>query len=197
MPALDQPAYDQHTSTPTPVQGNDMSALWHILAQAMAQQGQGQAGSDAIQHERNQIKSGALFGRHLGMGGAEMTAENPSGDSGLAVNPWGENGLFHGGFHGVSPRVNDKTGFAPGLSNAEGAVAASPQPQVSPFHNPTPLTGPQGNAATDQANLQQNQALYAPGGFRPPPPKAPAINNGSRNVMLGSPRPGFSFGWPQ
>lgn len=59
-----------------PVSGGDMA---DIFATAVNQMGQ-------ADQARNQLKSGVLFGRHLGLGGGEMSPGNPTGDPRDAFN---------------------------------------------------------------------------------------------------------------
>lgn len=129
----------------TGVQGSEMSGLIDLLHQSMQQQGENSAA-------RNALQSGAMFGRHLGMGGGEMTKDNPMGDAG--GSPFAAGGLFHGGFAAnMDPAAlrqsqgntamnqwhdlmttGHSTGAAPSpTGNAEAAVGASQQPfHISP-----------------------------------------------------------------
>lgn len=66
---------------------------------------------------------------------------------------------------------------------AQAAIDAGPQHVTRPFHHPAPVTGPQGNAATDAANLAQNLRLYAPS-------PTPTVPGKAAPAAQAAPRPG-------
>lgn len=168
-PSLPQGAYPTAgTAVPRkPIMGSDMSQMFNF----MAQQGQ----------QQQQLQNNALFGRHLGMDGTNYNP-TPGNPTSSAADPWGAGGLFHGGFAAnMDPAALRASqggtamnqwadpmhggGSAPDpRTNAQAAMAAEPQQHQNPFSNPAPLTGP---PASDSANLHQNMALAAPGGFNP------------------------------
>lgn len=201
---------------PNPAAGGPVSgqAMLDELLGAMAAN---QRAQPQQQTERHNLQSGALFGRHLGTGGAEVTPSNPTGN---ASNPWDPHGLFAGGFKAnMDPAAIKESqgataqnqweqpghfpGSAPsGVSAPDAALAAGGGNQTapSPFHMPTPLAGPGSTDAANAANIQQNLNLYQPGGFKAPaafPMVPPAVTppppRPTPPAALGSPRPGFSF----
>jgi hypothetical protein len=156
-------------AAPTPAPGSvDTNAMMQMFMQIM--QGQQQK-----EQARMGLQRDALFGRHLGIGGGQVTPSDPTGSGAFAPE-----GLFHGGF---AAQMDPKA-----LAASQGSTAVNqwqnpqmfgpnspqlprdsmPQQQTIPqFKMPQPLTSPSGNPATDFANLQQNLAMYSPGGTQP------------------------------
>lgn len=215
-PVAPRPVMPGAAPAGAPVSGADMHELIGLLHDSMQQQGQAAAA-------RNQLQSGALFGRHLGTGGGEVTPTNPSGN---AADPWSSGGLFHGGFGAtMDPEAihrsqggtaenqwrdvlagRNTTGGAPsGMSPQEGAVRASP----SAFHI-SPSSQAMLNHATGGAVAPTREPdLYdifgaqaanqtIPHATMPRSPRSarPRINPTATPPPSanGSPRPGFSFG---
>lgn len=197
-----------------PVQGSEMSQLFNAMAEGMRAQA-------ANAPARQQMQNDVMFGRHLGTGGAPITPENPTGNLG---NPFGAEGLFHGGFRSqMSPEAIAKSqggtavnqwndpmhfhGSAPSeVSNADAARAASGQTNpVVPRAFPTPTEGPGGMKTPPALGSQfdfyrhPNAPLGAPQtgasfGFPTPAPNAPKPPTPPPSGPLGSPQPGFRFG---
>lgn len=216
-PTLPQGGYDKKVSKNTtagPVSGDEMSRLMDALAEQLRTQ-------TALAPQKQALHSNALFGRHLGTGGGEITPENPAGNK---ANPWASGGLFRGGFgeqlkepetaitrsQGGSAinQMRDPIHFQGTLPPSEGAAAsamhAGAPTHGNPFVMPQPLTDPMGNATSDAANLAQNMRTYAHGGFVPPAtmprspipgsmPPPPTLPGASFGFPSLSPKPGFSF----
>lgn len=200
--------------------------------------------SQQQQQGRLQNNRESMSGRHLGMGGGDMTEANPTGDarnpfgSGFfnssaaqmspearlasqgnnAMNQWGQ----QGGLDGINQQaLIEQNSLAGGQQRmnpmmpqdrAMTASAASPQPykpNPEAFQQgwmPQPLTSPQGNAQSDQANFQQNLMLARhPLNFQQPPqatfmnPAAPQQEQPQQPMPKKRPgfgataRPGSSF----
>lgn len=84
--------------------------------------------------DKQDLGSRALGGRHLGIGGAEMSPGNPTGEAG--GSPWAQNGLFHGGFASqMSPEA---------LAKSHGADAVNQWNGVTPTPKAPPTDAQQG-----------------------------------------------------
>lgn len=187
------------------VDGGEMASLWSAVAQHLRQ-------SDALAPQREQLKEGAVFGRHLGTGGAPITPDNPTGN---AANPWAANGLFHGGFGSQvqdknNPLLDSQGGSAinqlrkpgefgwsaaPTMSAEEGAVRASPAPfHISNQDRERVGLPPRVPNLNDYYGMSDPMAGYA----RPTNPVPPHFTPGAPTLppTNASPRPGSAFGWP-
>lgn len=134
--------------------GMDMSPLIAAMAQAM----QGQA---ALAPGKQRLQSGALFGRHLGIGGAEMSPENPTG------NPMGD-GIDWLHAHAMSqPQIAAQQSQMP--------MSAPPTPQDPmtygmpthqiPYQKPAPRQNPFDDANLTMPNGNPRQPARRPGSF--------------------------------
>lgn len=149
---------------------------------------------------KNQLATGALHGRHLGIGGGEMSADNPGGEPG--GSPWAGGGLFHGGFASqMSPEALAKSSGSTAVNQWNGLAgpnAAPPtdaqkgtilSPGVGQFGTggERAFMGPQGRSTEYDPRYDRYEGLsgilsrYDPainGGGKPgqPPPTAPAVN---------------------
>jgi hypothetical protein len=118
--------------------------------------------------------------RHLGVGGGEVTADNPLGYTG--GSPF-SNGFFKNaaerravetdrlgmpGFSSLSPgQQMGALSVTPGGTGAERAIGASPapwMPTAGMFQAPKPLTG-YDTPENDAAALAKNFAMMKPGGM--------------------------------
>lgn len=186
-------------------QGNSdaLLPLFQALAQAMAQQGR-------LGQGRLSLQGAQTFGRHLGMGGAEITPDNPTGNS---ANPWDANGAFHGGLAAqLYPEARQATqgnsamtqwakqGQVPGidpdeLARVQGKMTPQPKnygiPSVDQFSDPQFIRRQQQNP---YSTMFQGSGSPQPGFGMGVQPQGPRKGSSFNFMGGGSPRPGFGFG---
>lgn len=197
-------------------QPDALTPLFQALAQAMAAQAQTGQGRLRLQGQQT-------FGRHLGIGGAEVTPENPQGHA--AGDPF-SNGFFNNTASQLSPeaRIASQGNNAFNQWGREGELQgvdrrALDQANTATWadhRNPAPYDPVAGAFGASPQPFQispQSSALVH--GYGTPPPSGPQMPNGFQgqpmpgqakrkgvafNFMgggaspMGSPRKGFSFG---
>lgn len=192
--------------TPAAPQSTGLDALFAAIAQSMAAQSRLGAGRLGLQNAQT-------FGRHLGAGGGEITADNPLGYAG--GSPF-SNGFFNQGAASLTPEARQATqgntamtqfarqGQVPGVDATKIPPVAplpssNPEPPVDqysdPFFNYRLEHGWLGSLAPmsrQLAGLHGTAQGYATPGapVASGPQKGSAFSFGTQST---SPRPGFRF----
>lgn len=158
-------AYDRPTTATAPPRrdpgsnapGLDLQALVQAFIEAQ----------DRTNASRERTQSHEQFGRHLGMGGAEITKENPMGETGLAADPAFWNKPFTGGFQPTDPAARRATldqQHEAGIFHPVGNVMAPPPTQTVSGYNPSWFeTG--GKTNMTPPNQTFDPSMFAEGGM--------------------------------